>query len=258
MTSDSAAVRALRGAYAAVDRVDPYIGALAEDPVDGGNLGELITASTRDQFHRLRAGDRFWFENGQFDDDELEEIRGTRFADVIRRNTNISYRYSTAFFVPSSQLDGGLFADPLVRSPALETEFENVRQLDETFVLYWTVDRASARVRFAAVARTQGWLGIGFSKSNERWAKHSKMYHVDMAIGRVTNKGPGVEDYFSFELGAPSRDVDLGCADDFTDASLEVKPIFFLTPSSHVPCPPSPQDNLAPLPHSHPHMPCPP
>jgi hypothetical protein len=86
--------------YQDVDHIDPWIGALAEDPVGAGNVGEFIVAVLKDQFERLRDGDRFWFEI----DDGLSsarkaEIAATRLADVIRRNTSIDAIQANVFVV---------------------------------------------------------------------------------------------------------------------------------------------------------------
>jgi peroxidase len=45
-----------------IDLVDAYVGALIEAPITrNDNMGPLFTTSLKDQFSRLRDGDRFWF-----------------------------------------------------------------------------------------------------------------------------------------------------------------------------------------------------
>ncbi|MEM7137394.1 MAG: peroxidase family protein [Myxococcota bacterium] len=75
-------------AYDHIDDVDLWIGVLAEDPVNGGHVGELAFFFIRRQFEALRDGDRFWYELW-LSDDEIREIESTTLADVIRRNTSI-------------------------------------------------------------------------------------------------------------------------------------------------------------------------
>ena len=205
-----------------MDDIDVYIGALAEDKVKG-NLGGLMTASLNDQFHRMRAGDRFWYENDQFTPEELEAIRETRLIDIIQRNTNITYNYRNAFFTHDSQMDGGLFPLPPVKNSELENEFEHMQRLDDGFVLYWTIDYIQSKIQFATLARTSGWVGFGISQWDAVQPGKTAMYHADMVIGRVADYVPTVGDYFSFELGVPSLDTAIGCEDDLQDASLEVK-----------------------------------
>lgn len=75
--------------YQSVDHVDPWIGALAEDAIAGSQVGALNYTVLRDQFTRLRDGDRYWFEN----DPMLREMKGAlskiRLSNILRRNTNI-------------------------------------------------------------------------------------------------------------------------------------------------------------------------
>ena len=86
--------------YGDVDNIDPWIGGLAEDHIEGGNVGEFIFAVLKDQFERLRDGDRFWYEvdNG-LSSERKAEIANTRLADVIRRNTTITDIQDNAFIV---------------------------------------------------------------------------------------------------------------------------------------------------------------
>jgi RHS repeat-associated protein len=63
---------------------------LAEDHSPGAIVGELFQAIIADQFIRSRDGDRFWYENGQFTDAELDFISNTTLATLIERNTTIT------------------------------------------------------------------------------------------------------------------------------------------------------------------------
>lgn len=90
----------LKHVYGDVDHIDPWIGGLAEDHVEGGNVGEFFLAVLKDQFERLRDGDRFWYEidNG-LTSERKAEIANTRLADIIRRNTRISDIQDNVFIV---------------------------------------------------------------------------------------------------------------------------------------------------------------
>jgi ABC-type multidrug transport system fused ATPase/permease subunit len=74
--------------YGQVKKVDLWVGGPAEDHVEGSQLGGLFHAIVKDQFERLRDCDRFWYER-VYSGAELEEIRSTTLADVIRRNTRV-------------------------------------------------------------------------------------------------------------------------------------------------------------------------
>ncbi len=51
----------LAQAYGSIDNIDPWMGALAEDHLEGASLGPLMAAAMVDQFTRLRDGDRFFY-----------------------------------------------------------------------------------------------------------------------------------------------------------------------------------------------------
>lgn len=83
-----------------INAIDPWIGGLAEKHVPGAQVGQLFSAIIRDQFTRLRSGDRFYFENDPtYSASEKAQLRATRLSDVIRRNTNVSVQ-TNAFIVP--------------------------------------------------------------------------------------------------------------------------------------------------------------
>jgi peroxidase len=88
VSSDTDVQTRLASVYADVDDIDLWVGALAEDPVNGGHVGELAFEVIRLQFQRLRDGDRYWYQ-AILSPDELAEVESTTLADVIRRNTSI-------------------------------------------------------------------------------------------------------------------------------------------------------------------------
>jgi peroxidase len=113
ITSDpklsAALASALSSLYESVDEVDVFLGMLLEEPATPGNsVGPLLHRVIRDQWVRLRDGDRFWYENGQFTPAELAQIKQTTLLDVIRRNVpEINPCHSHAFFavLPSNLVD---------------------------------------------------------------------------------------------------------------------------------------------------------
>jgi hypothetical protein len=79
----------LQSVYATPDDVDPWVGMLCELPLAGKAVGPLSFAIIKDQFDRLREGDRFWFENDAgLTAAERVEARNTRLHQVIARNTS--------------------------------------------------------------------------------------------------------------------------------------------------------------------------
>jgi peroxidase len=100
ITSDPADARILEDLYGSVDRIDPWVGMLAEKHIPGAMFGETIMVILQDQFRTLRDGDRFFFEN----DPELSaadkaEIRHTTLAYLITRNTNLQAMQENVFFM---------------------------------------------------------------------------------------------------------------------------------------------------------------
>jgi hypothetical protein len=90
VTSNVTVQNMLQNLYGTVDKIDPFVGGLAEDPVGRGLVGPLFHAAIAEQFRVARDGDRFWYENSQFTQSELDEIRATTLADLIVRNTGVT------------------------------------------------------------------------------------------------------------------------------------------------------------------------
>jgi hypothetical protein len=81
----------LEEVYGEVDNIDAWVGFLAEDHMPNTLFGETVMYIMERQFQNLRDGDRFYYENDiGLTLEEIDEIRNTRLADVIRRNTKVS------------------------------------------------------------------------------------------------------------------------------------------------------------------------
>ena len=109
VTSDVGVQQALQQAYGSIDRVDPWIGGLAETHLPGSSLGATFTRILVDQFTRLRDGDRFWYQNS-LPADLVKTVQGTTLADVIRRNSSVTNIQPGVFFFKAS-IAGNVFAD---------------------------------------------------------------------------------------------------------------------------------------------------
>lgn len=88
----------LSSAYNNVDEIDLWVGGLAENNVDGALVGEVFYKILKDQFERLRDGDRFWYEH-IMSGKELRKIEKTTLAKIIRRNTNINKEIQNNVFL---------------------------------------------------------------------------------------------------------------------------------------------------------------
>jgi len=104
VTSDPMLAEKLEIAYESVDNIDLWVGALAEDHVEGASVGETLLAGMKDQFERLRDGDRFYFEGDpSLTEEQKEMIRNTTLSDIIKRNTDIVNIPDNSFFSPAHQ-----------------------------------------------------------------------------------------------------------------------------------------------------------
>jgi hypothetical protein len=109
ITADVAVRQALKQAYGTIDRVDPWVGGLAETHLPGSSLGATFTRILVDQFTRLRDGDRFWYQNS-LPADLVQKVQGTTLTDVIRRNSSLANIQPGVFFFKAS-IAGSVFAD---------------------------------------------------------------------------------------------------------------------------------------------------
>lgn len=108
ISSDTVIQEKLKELYGKPDKIDAWVAALAEDHVPGASMGELMIAVLRDQFIRLRDGDRFFFLNDpalrgrwrRFH--RVRQIinldRSVSLRQVIRRNTDITEIQRDVFF----------------------------------------------------------------------------------------------------------------------------------------------------------------
>ncbi len=99
----------LQQLYKSVDKVDLWIGILAEDHAPGANIGPTGQRIIADQFRRMRDGDRFWYQR-EFSGDLLKEIERTRLSDILVRNTPLR-NIQPNVFVFHAEVVGTVFAD---------------------------------------------------------------------------------------------------------------------------------------------------
>ncbi len=110
ITSDPAVQQQLKAAYGTVDKVELFVGGLAEDHARGSSLGPTFQAIIANQFERLRDGDRLWYQN-IFKGSQLAMIQNTTLADIIERNTQLSNLQDNVFTFRAA-VSGTVFNDP--------------------------------------------------------------------------------------------------------------------------------------------------
>jgi hypothetical protein len=99
ITSDPEVQADLAAAYGTVNKVDLWVGGLAEDPVNGALVGETFQEILANQFTRLRDGDRFYFENDPLLSILAPDIEQTTLSSVILDNSSISSLQNNIFLV---------------------------------------------------------------------------------------------------------------------------------------------------------------
>ena len=97
LSSDPATAAAFEKAYGDINAVDLWAGGLAEDHSPGAVIGPTFGRIIADQFTALRDGDRYYFENQNFDRQTLSEIENTTLSDLILRDTDTTAMQSDAF-----------------------------------------------------------------------------------------------------------------------------------------------------------------
>lgn len=101
-----------------INKVDPWVGMLAERSMSGTIFGPTIRKIMEKQFNDLRAGDRFFYLNDPvLTEDEKDWIHTTTFRDIIFRNSGVDLMQENVFeAMPFSEICGNatVAADGLV------------------------------------------------------------------------------------------------------------------------------------------------
>ncbi len=91
----------LESLYDDIEKVDAWVGLLAEDLLPNSSLGRTVSAIWRTQFENLRDGDFYYYQNDPFLSRRTKiQIARTTLSDVIHRNTDLT------------SLDNVFFLDP--------------------------------------------------------------------------------------------------------------------------------------------------
>src|SRR5262249_2994 len=103
LTTDPTVLPQLPLAYNTVDDIDAWVGMLVETHQSNALVGPTLIAILKDQFQRLRDGDRFWYE-AYLDPATLAVVQRTKLSDIIIRNTTITTEIQAnvfAFIAPT-------------------------------------------------------------------------------------------------------------------------------------------------------------
>lgn len=84
--------------YGNVDNLDAWVGFLCETSLEHSIFGETLTVILKDQFERVRDGDRFFYlVDPVLTEEEKELVHNTRMIDIILRNTDIQMMQGNVF-----------------------------------------------------------------------------------------------------------------------------------------------------------------
>ncbi|TXN09141.1 calcium-binding protein [Methylobacterium sp. WL103] len=96
-----------------IDRIDLWVGGLAEQHVNGGVVSQTFWVVLHEQFDRLQEGDRFYYTD-RFDNFDFYQniVDGQNFSDIVARNTGLTGLQEDIFAVsdedqPDASGDGG-------------------------------------------------------------------------------------------------------------------------------------------------------
>jgi hypothetical protein len=111
--------------YGDIDKIDPWVGILAEPHMPDALFGKTAMTIVKRQFMALRDGDRFYYENDHgLSEEEKQWLKETRLVDVVRRNSPISIIQDQIFITQSyvttatanqdQHIDFALYPNPTV------------------------------------------------------------------------------------------------------------------------------------------------
>ncbi|KAJ3345777.1 hypothetical protein HDU83_003731 [Entophlyctis luteolus] len=216
ITSDMDVQRILSELYDDINDVDSYAGSFekhfsvfAEDKVDANSLvGPMQRWSIREQFQRLRDGDRFWYENpGILSEFEMDALANMTLGELVMRNTNISWYPADPFVAVDASTK---FVQK--ESPQPATSVVNQVNALGMLSLMWTIRLAEGAIDFRFESNSTGWFGFGFGKNmidadilfvnddgtgmytvQDSWSTSTQPIVSDVAQGGVNNVLNGMD-----------------------------------------------------------------
>lgn len=112
ITSDATTAAALEAAYGDVNKVELWIGGLAENHLPGAMVGQTFGVIVAQQFQALRDGDRFWYQNQGFDKATMRDIESTTLSSLIVKNTDTENMQADAFVFYERRSGGSVMENP--------------------------------------------------------------------------------------------------------------------------------------------------
>ncbi|MBK8501673.1 MAG: T9SS type A sorting domain-containing protein [Saprospiraceae bacterium] len=131
--------------YGDINKIDPWVGMLAEDHMEGSLFGRTAMTIIQRQFTDLRDGDRFYYEvDPAFSQDEIHALKNTSLSEIIRRNTGMTFIQDHVFIAQGlstdlvehqpNQLNFKVYPNP--SSEYIQVDFD----IEETSTADWDVE----------------------------------------------------------------------------------------------------------------------
>jgi hypothetical protein len=122
--------RKLRDLYGNVNNVDLWVGVLAEEHLPNKSVGRTLNAMLKSQFEKLRDGDFYFYLNDPYIPDFIRnEIKSSKFSDVIKRNTKLTNIFANAFITDSCHFaeEAAAKATPAIQRVTVEEQITGIK-----------------------------------------------------------------------------------------------------------------------------------
>ena len=120
------------GTVKGIDRVDVWVGGLAEQHINGGMVGQTFWVVLQEQFDRLQEGDRFYYTDRLDNLDLYEnEFQDGTFASIIARNTGLENLPEHIFQTPGTDDENAApYASAIVLAASNEDSWRTITEAE--------------------------------------------------------------------------------------------------------------------------------
>lgn len=104
ISADADAMQLMESTYGSVDKIDAWVGMLAEDHMEDAMVGPTLMTIMMHQFSITRDGDRFYYEvDPGLSEADRAIISATKLSDIIMRNSGIDLMQEDVFVAEAPQ-----------------------------------------------------------------------------------------------------------------------------------------------------------
>lgn len=144
----------LEGGDLGFDKIDSWLGGLAEIHQPGGLLGETFDLIFVSQIESLMDGDRFYYLYRLAGQQFAEEVGGGQLKDIVERNTGLTHLNGNIFGYADKYYDFGAKKEVTTDGTELQTTANNHKYGD----VYATTHNADGSINFEATKVADGAL----------------------------------------------------------------------------------------------------